>query len=68
MSGWNSKTGETGSGDSKARSKNSSGYRSSQSTYSDAVKAKAPNILPSSKQIRRERILRLTLRRVLGLG
>jgi hypothetical protein len=48
------KTGKIGYGDSAARSKNSSGHKSLQSTYADAVKARTPITLISKIKLIRQ--------------
>jgi hypothetical protein len=48
------KTGNIGDGDSMARSKNSSGHKSLQSTYADAVRARTPTIVINKTKLIRQ--------------
>ena len=53
MFGLEAKTGKIGDGDSIARSKNSSGHKSLQSTYADTVRARTPTMLINKTKLMR---------------
>jgi hypothetical protein len=57
------KTGTIGDGDSAARSKNSSGHKSLQSTYADAVEARTPITLINKIKLIRQLISFMTFLR-----